>query len=142
LENDEKRKIQQQIYYFKTVLSNLLQQPVRTSNRLKKVKSIFGIFDVRPLFFGIGPLLGNFLIIVAYLSDTFHTGVHPRRVDAHSYTARITTDVHLCGRCDVCRTPVHSDSFAMRSSTYDLAGFGLTFEIMRLSKRGIFVRNG
>ena len=63
--------------------------------------------------------------------DTFHTGVHPRRVDAHSCTAHITTDVQLCGRCDVCRTPVHSDSFAMRSSTYDLAGSGLTFEIMR-----------
>ena len=39
--------------------------------------------------------------------------------------------VQLCGRCDVCRAPVHSDSFAMRSSTYDLAGSGLTFEIMR-----------
>ena len=26
---------------------------------------------------------------------------------------------------------LHSDSFAMRSSTYDLAGSGLTFEIMR-----------
>ena len=63
--------------------------------------------------------------------DTFHTGVHPRRVDAQSCSARITTDVQLCGRCDVCRAPVHSDSFAMRSSTYDLAGSGLTFEIMR-----------
>jgi hypothetical protein len=46
-----------------------------------------------------------------------------------SCTARITTDVQMCGRCDLCRTPVHSDSFAMRSSTYDLAGSGLTFDV-------------
>ena len=36
---------------------------------LKKVKTIFGILDVRPLF-GICPLLGNYVILVVYLSDT------------------------------------------------------------------------
>ena len=50
LNNEEKRTIQQQIYYIKTLLSNLLLLPVRISNRLKRVKTIFGIFDVRPLF--------------------------------------------------------------------------------------------
>jgi hypothetical protein len=46
--------------------------------------------------------------------------------------ASLQTCTQLCGRCNVCRTPVHSDSFAMRSSTYYLAGsrLRLTFEIM------------
>jgi hypothetical protein len=63
--------------------------------------------------------------------DPFRTNVHPRRVDADSCTARITPNVQLCGRAYACRTVVRSDSFAMHSSTYDLAGSGLTFEIMR-----------
>ena len=63
--------------------------------------------------------------------DPFRTGVQPRRVEAHSCTARITRDVQLCGRGNACRTVVRSDSFAMHSSTYYLAGSGLTFEIMR-----------
>ena len=56
--------------------------------------------------------------------------VHHRRADAHSCTARITSDVQLCGRGYACRTVVHSNSFAMHSSTNCLAGSGLTFEIM------------
>ena len=63
--------------------------------------------------------------------DPFRTNVHPRRVDAHSCTARISADVKLCSRADARRTVVRSDSFAMHSSTYYLAGSGLTFEIMR-----------
>ena len=63
--------------------------------------------------------------------DPFRTNVHPRRVDADSCTARITPNVQLCGRAYARRTVVRSDSFAMHSSTYYLAGSGLTFEIMR-----------
>ena len=59
--------------------------------------------------------------------DPFRTNVHPRRVDAHSCIARITADVQLCGRAYACHTVVRSDSFAMHSSIYYLAGSGLTF---------------
>ena len=63
--------------------------------------------------------------------DPLRTGVQPRQVEAHSRTARITRDVQLCGRGNACRTVVRSDSFVMHSSTYYLAGSGLTFELMR-----------
>jgi hypothetical protein len=63
--------------------------------------------------------------------DPFRTNVHPRRADAHSCTARISADVQLCGRAYARHTVVRSDSFAMHSSTYYLAGSRLTFEIMR-----------
>jgi hypothetical protein len=63
------------------------------------------------------PRAGCEAAISGCISDTPH---HYRRVDTQ-----------LCGRCAMCRTPVYSDSFAMRSSTYDLAGSGLTFKTTR-----------